>query len=270
MLNRLLFLFLTLSSTGVLWAQRSFSLYAGPALPLYYGDLSDQFHLRTLRGGAHLGGSAYLLPGISVRLGFTGGVLTGADSLADAKPRQDRNLSFRTPLAEGSVQLVWEWFPDRRYGKGWKNRPHFSPYLFAGIAGFAFQPQAKLADRWYDLQPLGTEGQFIHNGGYPAPYKLVQAAFPVGGGLSYRFERTFGVQLEVGYRTLFTDYLDDVSNIYPDAEKLRQTSGPVAAALANRSNGIFADAEKRGNASVDDSYIVVSCALVYYLPKKRR
>ncbi len=36
---------------------------------------------------------------------------------------------------------------------------NWTPFVFAGLAYFHTNPQNQLDDTWYDLQPLGTEGQ---------------------------------------------------------------------------------------------------------------
>ncbi|MCZ6901097.1 MAG: hypothetical protein O7F74_12745, partial [Bacteroidetes bacterium] len=47
-------------------------------------------------------------------------------------------------------------------------------------------------------------------------YKKFQIAIPVGIGARFRLPSNFDLAFEIGYRHLFTDYLDDVSRGYVD------------------------------------------------------
>ena len=60
-----------------------------------------------------------------------------------------------------------------------------------------------------DLQPLGTEGEGFYKG--EKKYNLTQLAIPIGGGFKYAISNNVRIGIEVGFRKLFTDYLDDVS-----------------------------------------------------------
>lgn len=73
--------------------------------------------------------------------------------------------------------------------------PYFSPYLFAGASVFYFNPK-----------PKGAEKNFAS----------VSFAFPFGTGIRFKFSHRFLMGLEWGYRKTFTDYLDDVSTVYPN------------------------------------------------------
>lgn len=72
----------------------------------------------------------------------------------------ERNLSFKSPITELSVQAEVNFL--RLYNR--KGYNCFSPYVFAGVAVFSFNPQAELNGKTYDLQPLGTEGQGLIEG----------------------------------------------------------------------------------------------------------
>jgi opacity protein-like surface antigen len=97
-----------------------------------------------------------------------------------------------------------------------KEPPLISPYLLAGVGFFSFKPQAKLAGKWVDLQPLSTEGQGFAE--YPdrKRYNLNQLNIPFGMGAKYDIGSSLSVRAEFVYRRLNTDYLDDVSKEYID------------------------------------------------------
>jgi hypothetical protein len=69
--------------------------------------------------------------------------------------------------------------------------------------------------------------------------------------------------LEAGYRTLFTDYLDDVSTTYADRNALFQAKGPQAVDLAWRGGEVNGapyppEGTQRGNPDSKDGYYYVA------------
>ena len=122
-----------------------------------------------------------------------------------------------------------------------------------GIAAFKHNPQAQApefdlngnplpeAGQWVDLQPLGTEGQNLSGG---KPYNLIQLAIPIGIGVKVRLPDNFDAHIEIGFRQLFTDYIDDVSGKYPD---LSLFDDELTRALSERSRepvGILSGEER--------------------------
>jgi hypothetical protein len=194
-------------------------------------------------------------------------LLTGKLAASDAKTNQDnyrRNLSFYTHITEGSLTLR----------ANLKNVPgdfKFTPYVFGGIGLFHFDPYA------YDtsgtkvyLQPLRTEGEGLPE--YPdrQPYKLTQFAIPFGGGITYALNDQISISGEVGFRKLFTDYLDDVSSLYyADTAILRREVGDLSAKMSFRSDEtsdplVFSDKLKRANPDKKDTYYTGLIKLTYY------
>ncbi|MEO0473833.1 MAG: DUF6089 family protein [Bacteroidota bacterium] len=199
----------------------------------YLGDLDDDFTFRFTKMGVGLSGTYRFNPFMSARLGFFQGYARAADSVSSNVARNRRNLSFRTQIREASAHIVFDFIPsDRSYAF----RPKYTPYVFVGVGIFNFNPEAELNGRWYDLQPLGTEGQFLQGAGddFPEPYRLTQVTIPLGAGVRIALAKKWDLEIETGFRKTFTDYLDDVSGRYPDQEELRAQMGPIAAALSDR------------------------------------
>lgn len=143
----------------------------------------------------------------SFKASFTMGGLYGNDAQTNGDPaRLNRNLSFRSIVADVSVMLEWNMLP---YRIGDKKRM-FTPYLGIGLAGFYFNPQAELNGRWVNLQPLGTEGQGVISG--KDKYNKFQFAIPGSFGFKANVTKRIALNLEFQYRYTFTDYLDDVSS----------------------------------------------------------
>ena len=139
------------------------------------------------------------------------------------------NDAFRTSIYELSVTGVFDLIENRQ---SYLRRPDFVPYLFVGVGGFYFNPKAQApADfggpgTWVALQPLRTEG---------VSYSLIQVNVPFGVGFRYKASPRWDISFEIGYRFLFTDYLDDVSGNYADPSTL---PSPLARAMANRTTEI--------------------------------
>ena len=62
---------------------------------------------------------------------------------------------------------------------------------------YLLNPQAEYAGEWYDLQPLGTEGQNDVSYSNTKPYKLVTAILPTGFGFKYNLGRRINVGVDM-------------------------------------------------------------------------
>ena len=255
-----------LLSFSLLQAQRGYSFTLGVGGGYYYGDLSAGFSNIFLKPSFSIAYGYYFTPALSLRIGLAHTTIGSADSLAGSGGRKMRDLHFRNSITEVSGILYYEFLSDKRFGYYYFNKPHITPYIFAGVAVFAHNPRAKYNGEWTKLQPLGTEGQFLSSGDNPEPYAFMQIAIPFGGGLSYRFSSNVAIGIELGYRKLFTDYLDDVSTNYPDFGQLEETSGSIAVSLSDPS-GKARPGDQRGSPGSKDSYILGMVTFTFYLDK---
>lgn len=223
----------------------------------YIGDLNNQSMLGTPNIGYGMMLRYKLDNRWSVVAGASFGHLEGGNPDYIAR----RNLSFRSYLDEGYVRLDFNFFP---YGYGDMQFP-WTPYIFGGLGFFMFNPTAYYTDpitgesAWYDLQPLGTEGQGMIE--YPdrTRYNLMQMCMPFGIGFKFMAAKPFTIAVEYGWRKTWTDYIDDCSTTYVDNNLLSAANGTIAAGLADRSGEIVegyinAEGIKRGDDSLDDWY----------------
>ena len=219
----------------------------------YLGDLNEQSIFGKVNPAAGLTARINLDNRWAVAFGGSYGHIEGGNP--DVIER--RNLSFRSYLAEGFLRVEFNFFP---YGLHHGTQKRLTPFIFGGVAMFKFNPQALYNDQWYDLQPLGTEGQ----GTQPYPerqqYKLLETSMPFGIGFRYRLSPGTHIAIEYGWRKTWTDYLDDVSTTYVGAELLdREGGGNMASVLADRSsevvpNYVNAVGIKRGDDALCDWY----------------
>ncbi|TND08397.1 MAG: hypothetical protein FD123_2193 [Bacteroidetes bacterium] len=211
--------------------------------------------------------------------------VNGDDKLTTEPYRNNRNLNFRSPIAELSTQIEF-YFTKERQGhiykiKNVKGMKHIDmqAYAFIGVGGFFFNPQGKLGGAWYNLLPLHTEGQGLKPG--LKQYKRINICIPIGIGAKYAFDRRWSMGLEIGIRKTFTDYIDDVSTVYFDNDTISQYYGPTAAYFADPSlhnpsvtpvSGIeiTGAGQQRGDPTDNDSYMFVTLTVNYKIAKLRK
>ena len=263
-----------LALPSLLLAQRSeVGVFAGSSF--YLGDLNRSQLFSQSRPAF---GAMYRY-NLTTRWTLRGNLLSGMITADDAKFDNPRNLNFRSQIHELSVQGEISFLP---YFTG-SDRHRFTPYLFGGVAMFAFNPQAFFYDsemernRWVDLAPLSTEGQGLS--AYPDKkrYRTTQLSFPFGLGFRYSLNATFSIGVEWGMRKTFTDYLDDVSGTYVDLAVLAMEIGPRAAELSDRSyplvdldgNRVNPVGSARGSANKTDWYSFAGITLTAKVGKGR-
>ena len=138
----------------------------------------------------------------------------------------------------------------------------WTPYVFAGIGIFHFNPYTKdAAGKKYLLHPLSTEGEGFMPG--IKNYKRTQVSIPFGLGALYSLNEDTRIGIEFVYRKTFTDYLDDVSNVYVDQASLLNARGTKAVELTYRSDEVQAGSypaagAHRGNLNNKDGYYYVA------------
>ncbi len=258
----LVFLFLVnLSLSG--FAQRGREAGGWIGASYYFGDLNTNYNLSMpgLAGG--IIGRFNFNERICLKFSGNLGTVMGDDAVSKNTFERARNLSFRSRIIEGAAQLEFNFLPYRHGSR----EEFFTPYLFGGLNVFHFNPEAEYNGEWVELRPLGTEGQFKGE-----EYYAVNAGLVYGFGFKVDLSYEWSLNIELGARTLFTDYLDDVSGFYPDNDDLRRSRGDVAADLSDRSilipgvnDGQIGEAgRQRGSTHINDSYVLVGIGVVYY------
>ena len=216
----------------------------------YQGDLQDKRFTLNQSHPAFGAGFLYEITGnLSARANVSFGKISGDDR--QNSKNSVRNLSFSSPVTDIHLGLEYCLLDPYEHS--------LSPYLFAGISYFSFNPSTKdTAGRKIYLQPLSTEGQGFYQG--RKKYKLNQFSIPFGGGVKFAFSENIRLAFEVGLRKTNTDYLDDVSTTYIDQNILLANRGQQAVDLAFRGDELKpglaypADGTQRGGKSKDWYY----------------
>jgi hypothetical protein len=253
----------------ILFSQTSFSqrvhvgLFGGVAA--YNGDLTEKIFPKKITNGA-LGVSLNyeLTDKIMLRGGVTYAVVGGADRFSDKPALLERNLSFETSVLEFSA--IGEYTIFSLYER------RFSPYGFAGLAVYHFNPYAYNNGEKVFLKPLSTEGQGLSGYADRPAYGLTQIAIPFGAGFKFAITDNLRVGVELGMRKLFTDHFDDVSTGYADFDDLLAAKGQLAVDMAYRGDEVAggnpqypAKGVQRGSAEFKDWYYFSGIHLTYRL-----
>ncbi len=223
----------------------------------YFGDLAPSSHIFSFSTPSPSGG-IFIKRQINDYFALRGDVsylfLKADDANGTAAWRANRNLDFASHVFEGSITM--EFIPfELRLGRN--NNIH--PYLGIGLGVFHFDPYTIYNGSEIKLNPLNTEGQGLD--GYGDPYALTQINIPMRLGIQFSLSYGLNIGLEVSYRDLFTDYLDDVSGYYVPNTLLAEAYGPLSAILSDKSPGMVNSTDTgsglsslRGAPQTEDGY----------------
>lgn len=206
---------------------------------------------------------------LSFRAGINVAQLYGNDNFSEPGTAQyERNLHFRTNIVDAQLMMEWNILP---YQIGHK-RMSFSPYIGVGVGGIYFNPTAELNGSWVNLQALGTEGQGLLEYLDRTKYSKLAFNIPAAIGFKVNIGRQFAIGAELQYKLTFTDYLDDVSTVYPDFNFYQnnyiEAIADEAIALSYRGNNPDINSnidQPRGDSSKNDSYFFVLFNFSYKL-----
>lgn len=219
-------------------------------------------------------------PTFAFNMGVNYGRIRANDYNSQNPARVARNLSFQNDILEftGRVELTL-FYDNDVSGRGYYN-PDFRMYGFLGAGVVHHNPKVtyygpleEFNGEMVELQPLQTEG---------VEYSRWQFTLPAGIGLYFTHNKVHRFGWEIGYRTTFTDYIDDISTDYAEFEN----PNSLAAQLANRTTpealaqaeeyaneyGLdvpnaesFDPGEKRGDPTNNDGYLFTQFTYSYVL-----
>ncbi len=245
--------FFTLNASAQVW---ELGLQVGGAG--YIGDLNPTHPLKV--SGIAFGGfvKANFDPNWALSVNYNNGTIKADDAKSKYAQFNQRNLSFSNNLHEISLLVDFN-FLDYFAGGGFKK---FSPYLYSGVAGLIFNPKTEYQGDTYELPPFQTEG---------VSYKKMALALPFGAGVKVNVGKNWSLISNIGYRTAYTDYLDDVSGYYPDPTTFANSNPDtqrLQIALSDRSgevmgNNVNGKDVQRGDFRKRDNYMFVGIGITY-------
>jgi hypothetical protein len=219
----------------------------------YMGDLCETWDLAHLRLGATLGGSLQyrLSPRFTARADARAYYIYGSQEHTRV---WYNNLSFRAFNADVWAGLQFDVFHQDAVRES-------IPYVFAGLGLTYMTPYVRYKDFLVDLAKIQTEGVK-----YSRYAGIVR--YGLGWPLLTRTRTTIG--LELSYTHCLSDYLDDVSDRYPDYSKLEN---PFAGVLSDRAAEIGQPRNlpgaQRGNNKANDGYYLLTARFAYTLSTDR-
>lgn len=227
----------------------------------YWGDLAPSVVWKE----SHLAGGIFARINLSSTFAFTMArnamTISGNDKNFDyLKPR---NINFTCPIVEYSGTLEFNFF---KFGVDVLDKK-FSPYVFIGIAFTQFDPTADALGQKISLRNVQTEGK-----SYPGTV----TSMPFGLGFKYQFHRHFATEINVNFRRVNSDYLDDVSTVYPDYNATLAKKSAMGAYVADPSSGVvgstplFNLGDKRGNSDYTDWYVSSTISVSYRFYKRSK
>lgn len=210
---------------------------------------------------------------ISANVGLMYMRIQGNDQNSLNPARVGRNLNFRNDMFELYLRPEFTLFQDNDLGGRGRYRSDFRLFAYVGGALYLSNPKGQLngSNEFYDLREMQTE---------QVDYSQLGFAIPAGLGFHFTFQRRHRIGWDFGWRTTFTDYLDDISTVYVDPSLLPGGADGLAAQLANQSGYIhgpngsnpdpvelaqYGPGEKRGDSAHNDSYLTMTFTYSYVL-----
>lgn len=258
--------------TANLAAQEGLEAGGWLAASNYFGDLNTNMRLNRIGPAAGIGIRYNFNERICTKFSGNIGQVSAYDSDSQNIYERARNLSFKSTIADVGLQMEFNFLP---YVHGSKDEG-WTPYLFLGLGVSYFNPKAELDGQWYELRPLGTEGQFKGE-----EYYTVAGGWVYGAGFKIDLSYELSLNIDISARRLFTDYLDDVSKAYPDVDDVQDLRGDFATQFVDRSPELYKTdpdfftrnnleypigdtGRQRGNSKNNDSYAYLGVGLYYY------
>ncbi|MDP1845023.1 MAG: DUF6089 family protein [Sediminibacterium sp.] len=197
---------------------------AGIGLATYYGDLKEKAKLVDQSSLAiNLGLTYDLTEQILGTFDFSVMSLKANDKFNTRIDYINRNLNFKTTLWEANLGVEYD-FLNMTSGDY-----ILTPYLHMGVGLFHYNPWTydRSGNKVY-LRQFGTEGQGLPSYPERKAYNLLQMQIPIGGGIKFAISEDVNAFFDISFRKIFTDYIDDVGNTYPDRDiMLAESPNPI-------------------------------------------
>ncbi|MBC7743654.1 MAG: hypothetical protein H7096_00970 [Flavobacterium sp.] len=193
----------------------------------------------------------------ALKLNIAHGKIQADDAASKNAHQSERNINFFSAITEVSLQTefnFFNYFPGSLPGNGTRRA---TPFLFAGIGGVLFNPKTKYGGDVYILRNYVTEGADLSE-----RYKKNALSIPYGAGYKYNLTGNLNLIAEAGFRTAYTDFLDDVSGNYPNY--LVPNFNTIDGVLSDPSrNQVGRAGAQRGDFRKRDTYFFTGLSLTY-------
>lgn len=238
-------------------AQKGYELGGWLGTSFYFGDLNTTSSLQSPGLALGISGRKIFNTRVAARTTLSFARVQANDANSSNNFEFNRNLSFRSNIFDWTNVLEFNFFKFENGSLEFNK----TPYIFGGFNIFHFNPTAVLDDQRYSLRNLGTEGQQSGQ-----EYSRISGGLVLGAGFKWNINRLWSINFDVSNRFLFTDYLDDVSTVFPDKDALLANRGAIAVALSDRSliDGLGDAGRQRGDTKGKDQYAFVGISVMRY------
>jgi len=245
------------------------------------GDFIKDFNFKSTKLSMSFDAQYPLKKWLTVGMGLSFGKLESDDESINNKgggemPRIIRNLNARTNITE--LHAIGKFYPKKLFKKTLLFGGRFDFFAIAGLGIYHFDPAVQDTDRsWVKASPLKLEGQGFAEYPNNKPYALTQFNLQGGAGLRYDITKNISLGVEIIYRKLFTDYLDDVSTVYIDPSYFDKYLSAENAVVAKRVyyKGIYPNISNpgteltiRGDPTDNDAFISENFTLSWRFANK--
>lgn len=251
----LVLLFVSSATFGL--SQRGYEIGGWIGVSQYYGELNSNINFTRPGLAAGVIGKFNYNTRVSTQLSINYGRLRGSDETASNNFERNRNLHFYSNVWDVNLGLEFN-FLNYVHNSTFENH---TPFITAGISLTRFNPKATLEDQSYTLRSLGTEGQEPNE-----EYLLLTMGPSIGVGYKWDIAKDWYMSISAKMQFPMTDYLDDVSTVYPDYDDLESLRGEEAVQLSNRTLNEIAGltGKQRGNSTNNDKYLFLGISVMKY------
>jgi len=247
--------------------ENEFGAWAGTAV--FLGDLNPNMSFKNARVGTGLFFRYNINNRMSFRAGLNYAFLQAKDSYQKHYPfLQHRNLDFSSQVIEVAGTYEINFFAYSPAGG--RNVKTWTPYIFAGGSIFYNNPTTRYNGKKYRLEYIGTEGQKSTNiQNRTKGYDSYAFAIPFGMGIKYALNQNWALNFEVSSHYVFSDFLDDVSGVYPDVSQVNYYENGVnlGVAIYDKSTEVGSKIgvanKQRGTSSEKDRFLFVGIGITF-------
>ena len=195
-----------------------------------------------------------LFSNISAGLTIASFKLSNSDRTSNNNEQLARGMSFSSSMLSLSPSIHYDFVDNRLIKKDKKIRPSIG----LGLDINSFSPTGIYNGVKYNLQPLGTGGQFSDS--TKKPYSLLALGYFLSVKVKYQINPSNSVGIHFSYHKSRSEYLDDVGpDEYPNAAKMLASgvSDPVAALyFSNPTSRNIKGQYRNSPNNSKDSYII--------------
>ena len=168
---------------------------------------------------------------LSLNLSVANFKLSNTDYKSGNNEQLSRGMSFTTNMMSVSPSLEIDFVNNRLTTK----EKNWRPSIEFGVDLISFNPTSIYKGTTYNLQSLGTGGQFLDS--LSKPYSLITQGYFLDAKLKYQISKRNSIGIHFSIHKSLSDYLDDVgSDAYPDPAKIYKTSKTFPEAAVYFSN----------------------------------